>query len=185
MSAIPHELRKAARRLPAGKTIKAGVRSCGLTCSPFLYQSDAERGFFRCYHPLQYFLGQRRSNMSVWQGIFSGDCVPKVVELEGAAYSVMIEVGDDLPPMGASRNASTGGEKLVGMLERRLPMESLTKMVAQLAESFSESLAQIEHKPSTVEISFGLEASGELGNFLITKIAGKTNFGVKMTWKSD
>jgi len=107
------------------------------------------------------------------------------VELEGAAYSVLIEVGDDRPLVGASRNASTGEEKLAAMLEKRLPMESLTKMVAQLAESFSESLARTEHKPATLEISFGLEASGELGNFLITKIAGKTNFGVKMTWKSD
>lgn len=111
--------------------------------------------------------------------------MPKVLELDGADYSVLVQVDDDRPLAGASRNASTGEEKLTGMLEKRLPMESLTRMVAQLAESFSASLAQTEHKPAMVEISFGLEASGELGNFLITKIAGKTNFDVKMTWKYD
>ena len=111
--------------------------------------------------------------------------MPKVLELTGDNFMVMVQVDDDRPFSGASQDASSAGDRLTGMLEKRLPIESLTKLVAQLAESFSASLEQTKHKPATVEISFGVEASGELGNFLITKIAGKTNFAVKMTWKSD
>ncbi len=58
-------------------------------------------------------------------------------------------------------------------------------VLGHVASAFSKSLAASDHKPNLVEISFGLEASGEAGNFIVSKIGGKANFSVKMTWKPE
>lgn len=58
-------------------------------------------------------------------------------------------------------------------------------VLGHIASAFTASLASHNPKPTAVEINFGLEASGEAGNFVISKVAGKANFSVKMSWKFE
>jgi hypothetical protein len=108
-----------------------------------------------------------------------------VLEFESGGVSVQI-VADENPPKGASQKASTGGAATaVAKVKSSLGLEDATRVVGELADAFSKALADTASKPSTVEVNFGLEASGEFGNFLISKLSGKANFSVKLSWKFD
>lgn len=41
-----------------------------------------------------------------------------------------------------------------------------------------------EMRADEVEVTFGLKASGEFGNFVIGQIAAEASYTVKMTWKN-
>ena len=51
------------------------------------------------------------------------------------------------------------------------------------ANAFMNEISAMEMKPSEVEMTFGLKASGELGNFAVGKVSGDANYTVKMVWK--
>jgi hypothetical protein len=58
-------------------------------------------------------------------------------------------------------------------------------VLGQLACAFTRALVAADPKPAEVQLEFGLEAAGEAGNFIVSKISGKSNFSVKMVWKFD
>jgi hypothetical protein len=51
------------------------------------------------------------------------------------------------------------------------------------AKAFMDEVTALDVKPSEIEMSFGLKASGELGNFVVGKVTGDANYKVKMVWK--
>ncbi len=51
-------------------------------------------------------------------------------------------------------------------------------------ETFYKAIQALPHPPTDVEISFGLKATGELGNFAISKLGAEANYTVKMNWKA-
>jgi hypothetical protein len=50
---------------------------------------------------------------------------------------------------------------------------------------FASAIKGLENKPDEAELSFGLKAAGELGNFVITRISGEVNYGVRLVWRND
>lgn len=51
-------------------------------------------------------------------------------------------------------------------------------------DTFYVAIQKLPHPPSDVEISFGLKATGELGNFAISKLGAEANYTIKMSWKA-
>ncbi|MNJ25789.1 hypothetical protein D3C81_1420960 [compost metagenome] len=105
-------------------------------------------------------------------------------ELDGCAIEVMV----DAPPVpsGASDKAGTTSDFLDSASQKiRVSLGESVGVLGQIASAFSASLANSDPKPSSVEINFGLVASGEAGNFIISKVAGSANFSVKMSWTFD
>lgn len=51
-------------------------------------------------------------------------------------------------------------------------------------ETFYVAIQKLPHPPSDVEISFGLKATGEVGNFAISKLGADANYTIKMSWKA-
>jgi hypothetical protein len=51
--------------------------------------------------------------------------------------------------------------------------------------AFQHALEKLPTPPTDAEISFGLKVTGEVGNVVISKIAGEANYSVKLVWKSD
>ncbi len=49
---------------------------------------------------------------------------------------------------------------------------------------FASAISGLEKPPSEAELSFGLKATGEVGNFVITKISGEMNYGVRLMWRN-
>jgi len=95
-----------------------------------------------------------------------------------------VDVVADVQPSGGGASDKAGvGEFLSGATRNvKVSLAESVAVLGQVASAFSASLAASDPKPATVEISFGLEASGEAGNFIISKLSGRSNFSVKMNW---
>lgn len=107
---------------------------------------------------------------------------------EDCTIEVMINTPSSPPraPAGASDKASSSSDYLESASQKiRISLGESVNVLGQIASAFSASLANSEPKPSNVEINFGLVASGEAGNFIISKVSGSANFSVKMSWKFD
>ncbi len=77
--------------------------------------------------------------------------------------------------------------------------EKAQEAVSQAKASFDDGLEVIRHNadgfikkvrglsdpPDEVEITFGLKATGELGNFAVAKASAEASYAVKMTWKRE
>ena len=48
---------------------------------------------------------------------------------------------------------------------------------------FSRLLEALEEPPAEMEITFGLKATGEVGNLAVGKVAGECSYQVKMVWR--
>jgi hypothetical protein len=108
---------------------------------------------------------------------------------EGEAGEVLVEVdaAEGLPATGEqnaglrqwARNqageavtvAQSGFEQAVG------------RAVSLNVRAFLAAVDALEEPPSQMEITFGLKATGEVGNLAVGKVAGESNYQVKMVWK--
>lgn len=67
--------------------------------------------------------------------------------------------------------------------------ETFEKAVSQAircnTQVFVNAIQSLEIPPYEAEITFGLKASGEVGNFVITKASGEVNYNVKLLWKFE
>jgi hypothetical protein len=105
-------------------------------------------------------------------------------EIEDCTIEVMVDT--PAGASGASDKAGAASDFLDSASQKiRVSLSESVGVLGQIASAFSASLANSEPKPSSVEINFGLEASGEAGNFIISKVAGSANFSVRMSWKFD
>ncbi len=50
-------------------------------------------------------------------------------------------------------------------------------------ETFYNAVQELPHPPAEMEITFGLKATGELGNVAISKAGAEANYTVKLAWK--
>ena len=71
--------------------------------------------------------------------------------------------------------------------------------IAQAQASFEEGLEVIRHNakafikkvrdmpdpPDEVEVAFGLQATGEVGNFAVAKVGTEASYTVTLTWKRE
>lgn len=48
---------------------------------------------------------------------------------------------------------------------------------------FLSAADSLEKPPAEIEITFGLKATGEVGNLAVGKLAGEYNYQVRMVWK--
>jgi hypothetical protein len=53
------------------------------------------------------------------------------------------------------------------------------------AEAFMKQISAMDAQPTEIEVTFGLKASGELGNFAVGKLTGDANYTVKMVGKKQ
>lgn len=62
-------------------------------------------------------------------------------------------------------------------------VESL-HVIGETAKAFLQQVRKLADSPDEVEVTFGLKASGEFGNFAIAKASGEANYTVKLVWKN-
>lgn len=101
-------------------------------------------------------------------------------------YVIDVVVEENVPTVAPGATKAGMGGLLHGTGHTvSVSLQESVGVLGQIASAFTASLASHDPKPAAVEINFGLEASGEAGNFIISKVAGKANFSVKMSWKFD
>lgn len=101
--------------------------------------------------------------------------------------TVLIEVEDsEIEP-------ELSGTVKVGLRERvessvaiaQQTFSSAMKSAIKLnVEGLLEGIRALPDPPSEAEISFGLKATGEIGNVAVGKVGSETNYTIKLVWKN-
>jgi Trypsin-co-occurring domain 1 len=103
--------------------------------------------------------------------------------------SILVEVDlEEVAPQGGVVKAGLAGkvqetaENMIAVAEFTFE-EAIERMVGYNTQAFIKSIRTMPELPSEVEISFGVKATGELGNLAICKVGGEANYNVKLAWK--
>jgi hypothetical protein len=67
--------------------------------------------------------------------------------------------------------------------EIQVRFEDAMNAVRQNAQVIIGKVRGLADPPDELEVTFGLKAAGELGNFAVAKASAEANYTVKMTWK--
>ena len=111
---------------------------------------------------------------------------------EGEAPDVLVEVdaAEDLPvageenaALGLSRWARNQAGEAVAVAQSGFE-QAVRRAVSLNVRAFLAAARALEEPPAEMEITFGLKATGEVGNLAVGKVAGESNYQIKMTWKS-
>ena len=60
--------------------------------------------------------------------------------------------------------------------------DALTLVIRANAQLFVDAVEGLDRPPSRLELSFGVKATGELGNFAVAKAGGEASYTVSLTW---
>jgi len=61
--------------------------------------------------------------------------------------------------------------------------EAVRRAVSVNAGAFLAAADALENPPDEMEVTFGLKATGEVGNLAVGKVAGESNYEIRMVWK--
>ncbi len=102
---------------------------------------------------------------------------------------VLVEVEGDAPaavPKGGVVKAGRVGDMVQGAVqEAQTKFEDALHAVHHNAQTIIGKVKGLSDPPDEIEVTFGLKATGELGNFAVAKASAEANYEVKMTWKRD
>lgn len=108
---------------------------------------------------------------------------------EGEAADVLVEVdaAGDLPVVG-EQNAGLrqwardqAGEAVA--VARSGFEQAVRQAVSVNVRAFLAAAEALDEPPAEMEITFGLKVTGEVGNLAVGKVAGESNYQVKMVWR--
>lgn len=108
---------------------------------------------------------------------------------DGDAADVLVEVD-------ASGSLPVGGEQNAGLRQWARDQageavavaqsgfeEAVRRAVSVNARAFLAAADALDKPPAEMEITFGLKATGEAGNLAVGKVAGESNYQVRMVWR--
>lgn len=78
----------------------------------------------------------------------------------------------------SGRSGEAAPEK--GQLSFEDQIDGVRKMAATMMEKFREGFGE---KPSDIDITFGLKASGEIGGFMVGRAGSESSFSVSLHWR--
>ena len=106
------------------------------------------------------------------------------------------DAGDLLVEVDAAEDLYGAGELNAGLRDRARNQAGEAVAVAQggfeqavqravglNVRAFLAAAEALEEPPAEMEITFGLKATGEVGNLAVGKIAGECSYQVKMVWR--
>ena len=108
-----------------------------------------------------------------------------MLAFESKTGTVLVEVAEATrrPTDLVGKVASAGDVEPSSVVARAANgFEAALDVVQRSAQAFVEQVEKMARKPSSLEVEFGLKASGEMGIFAITKASGEANFKVKLKW---
>ena len=99
--------------------------------------------------------------------------------------TVLVEAADEQGELAGVVKAATRGERGAVVAQAKEKFEAGLAVVRQNADAFLQQVRGLSEAPSEVEITFGIKASGELGNFAVARAGAEASYTVKLTWKRE
>lgn len=108
---------------------------------------------------------------------------------EGEAGDILVEVdaAEDLPLAGEQNAglrqwARNQAGEAVAVAQSEFE-QAVRRTVSLNVRAFLAAAGALEEPPAEMEITFGLKATGEVGNLAVGKVAGECSYQVKMVWR--
>ena len=104
---------------------------------------------------------------------------------DGGIVLVEIEGEAEVPQEGIVKAGRVGDKVQDTVEEVQTKFEDAMSAVRQNAQMIIDKVKGLSDSPDEVEVTFGLKATGEFGNFAVAKASAEANYTVKMTWKRE
>jgi hypothetical protein len=108
---------------------------------------------------------------------------------EGEVADILVEVDatEDLPVAseqnaGLRQWARNQAGDVVAVAQSGFE-QAVRRAVGLNVRAFLAAAEALEKPPAEMEITFGLKATGEVGNLAVGKVAGESSYQVKMVWR--
>jgi hypothetical protein len=69
----------------------------------------------------------------------------------------------------------------VAIAETAFP-DAMASAIERVAGSLEKAVARLDAPPTEVEVTFGLKATGEVGNIAIGRAGAQANFEIRLAW---
>ena len=162
-----------------------------ITCASRAVTMNADRPAGHCHARLMYrIIGHYRFRFDETQ--LREDRMTNYLRFaseQGEAADVLVEVdsAEDLPitseqNAGLRQWARNQAGEAVAVAQSGFD-QAVRLAVSLNVRAFLAAADALEEPPAEMEITFGLKATGEVGNLAVGKVAGESNYQVKMTWR--
>jgi hypothetical protein len=101
---------------------------------------------------------------------------------------VLVEVEGEAPAaaQGGVVKVSRVGDAIQDTVQEvQVKLEDAVDVVQRGARIIIDKVKGLSDPPDEIEVTFGLKAAGELGNFAIAKASAEANYTVKMMWQRE
>jgi len=99
--------------------------------------------------------------------------------------TILVEVEEEAAIAKGVVRGSLGGKVQDTVEEVQTKFEDAMSVVRENAQTIINKVKDLSDPPDEVEVTFGLKAAGELGNFAVAKVSAEANYTVKMKWKRE
>jgi hypothetical protein len=99
--------------------------------------------------------------------------------------TILVEVTEEETYQPGVVKAGLGEKVQEAVVEAKATFEDGMEVIHRVARAFIKKIRSLTDPPDEVEITFGLKATGELGNFAVAKAGAEANYEVTLTWKRE
>jgi hypothetical protein len=97
--------------------------------------------------------------------------------------TVLVEVDFQAASSDRVEKAGSGAGRATALITKaQYQFDSALSVVREAATALVSQIDLMSDRPSQVEVTFGLKATGEGGIFAIAKVGGEVNFSVTLSW---
>ena len=113
----------------------------------------------------------------------------RFTDKDGSTFLIEIDEEEALSPGGMEKAGLKETVKEIGgnivVTAQELFEDAIDNLIQSNAKAFLQSIRNLpqQDQPESLEITFGLKATGEVGNAAVAKATGEANYTVKLTWK--
>lgn len=101
---------------------------------------------------------------------------------DGSTVLVEVEKEEVSPPDGMVKaGVADTMQRTVGQAQATFEV-ALDRVVRQNAQALIQSVRNLAEPPNELEVTFGLKATGEVGNIAIARGGGEANFTIRLLW---
>jgi Trypsin-co-occurring domain 1 len=104
---------------------------------------------------------------------------------DGSTVLVEVESEEVSPPDGMVKaGVADTVQKTVAQAQATFE-GALDRVVRQNAQALIQSVRNLAEPPNEMEVTFGLKATGEVGNIAIARGGGEANFTIRLLWAPE
>lgn len=99
--------------------------------------------------------------------------------------TILVEAAEDEAYQPGVVKAGLKDKVQGAVVQAQATFEDGLEVIRRNAAAFIKKVRSLSDPPDEVEVSFGLKATGELGNFAVAKAGAEASYTVTLKWKRE